>query len=105
MKWDFKLNLKGVSQEKIYKAQYYVDSEILRRSDPLVPFKTGKLKESGIFGTKKGSGIVKYNAPYAKKQYFSGKSSSQRGRLWVRRMWTAQGKDIIRNAKKILNGR
>ena len=105
MKFDFKLRLNGVNPEKIYRTQYYVDSEILRRSDPLVPFKNGKLKESGIFGTKKGSGTVKYNAPYAKKQYFSGKSSSQKGRLWVRRMWTSQGKDIVKNANKILNGR
>ena len=105
MKWNFKLNLNGVNPEKIYKTQYYVDDEILRRSDPLVPFQTGMLKKSGILGTKKGSGTVKYIAPYAKRQYFAGKSSSQRGHLWVRRMWTSQGNDIIRNAKKILSGR
>ena len=105
MKWDFKLKLNGVNPEKIHRTQMYVDSEILRRSDPLVPFQTGMLKKSGILGTKKGSGTVKYIAPYAKKQYFSGKSSGQRGRLWVRRMWTSQGKDIVRNANKILNGR
>ncbi|MDE6833834.1 MAG: hypothetical protein K2J39_06290 [Ruminococcus sp.] len=105
MKWDFKLRLNGINPEKIYETQYYVDSEILKRSDPLVPFQTGMLKKSGILGTKKGSGTVKYIAPYAKKQYFSGKSSSQKGRLWVRRMWTSQGKDIVKNANKILNGR
>ncbi len=105
MKWDFKLNLKGVSPEKIHRTQMYIDSEILRRSDPLVPIKTGSLKRSGITGTRVGTGVIKYTAPYAKPQYFKGKSSGQRGRLWVRRMWTSQGKDIVRNAKKILNGK
>lgn len=105
MKFNFKLMLNGVNPEKIHDAQFFVDSEILRRSDPYVPFKTGMLKKSGTLGTKKGSGTVKYIAPYAKKQYFTGKSSGQRGRLWVRRMWASQGKDIVRNAKKILNGK
>ncbi|MDE6670885.1 MAG: minor capsid protein [Ruminococcus sp.] len=105
MKFDFKLRLNGINPEKIHETQYYVDSEILRRSDPLVPFQTGSLKRSGITGTRLGTGVVKYTAPYAKRQYFAGKSSSQRGRLWVRRMWTSQGKDIVKNANKILNGR
>ena len=105
MKFDFKLKLNGVNPEKINRTQMYVDSEVLRRSDPLVPFKTGSLKRSGITGTRIGTGVVKYTAPYAKRQYFAGKSSGQRGRLWVRRMWTSQRKDIVKNANKILNGR
>lgn len=105
MKWDFKLKLNGVSPEKIHRTQMYVDSEILRRSDPLVPFKTGSLKRSGITGTRVGTGVVKYTAPYAKRQYFAGKSSGQRGRKWVKRMWLSQGKQIIKSANKMLNGR
>ncbi|MDE5582807.1 MAG: minor capsid protein [Ruminococcus sp.] len=105
MKWDFKLRLNGVNPEKIQRTQMYVDSEILRRSDPLVPFDTGSLKRSGITGTRIGTGIVKYTAPYAKRQYFAGKSSGQRGRKWVKRMWLSQGKQIVKSANKILNGR
>ncbi|MDE6035729.1 MAG: minor capsid protein [Ruminococcus sp.] len=105
MKFNFKLKLNGVNPEKIHRTQIYVDSEILRRSDPLIPFQTGSLKRSGITGTRIGTGVVKYTAPYAKRQYFAGKSSSQRGRLWVRRMWISQRKDIVKNANKILNGR
>ena len=105
MKWDFKLKLNGVSPEKIHRTQMYVDSEILRRSDPLVPFQTGSLKRSGITGTRIGTGMVKYTAPYAKRQYFAGKSSGQRGRKWVKRMWLSQGKQIVKSANKILNGR
>lgn len=105
MKWDFKLKLNGVNPEKIHRTQMYVDSEILRRSDPLVPFQTGSLKRSGITGTRIGTGIVKYTAPYAKRQYFTGKSSGQRGRKWVKRMWLSQGKQIVKSANKMLNGR
>ena len=105
MKFNFKLNLKGVNPEKIQRTQKFVDSEILRRSDPYVPFKTGSLKRSGITGTRIGTGVVKYTAPYAKPQYFTGKASGQRGRKWVKRMWLSQGKQIVKNANKILNGR
>lgn len=105
MKWNFKLKLNGVNPEKIHRTQVYIDSEIIKRSDPYVPKKTGSLKRSGITGTRVGTGVIKYTAPYAKRQYFAGKASGQRGRKWVKRMWLSQGKDIIKNANKILNGK
>ncbi|MBD5142091.1 MAG: capsid protein [Ruminococcus sp.] len=105
MSWNYKLKLNGVDPEKIRHAQAYIDSEILRNSDPLVPFKTGSLKRSGITGTQIGTGIIKYTAPYAKFQYFNGKASNQQGRKWVQRMWLSQRKQILKNAQKILNGR
>ena len=40
----YQLNLNSINKStpnKINKAQKYIDSEILRRSDPLVPFRTG----------------------------------------------------------------
>lgn len=105
MKWNFKLKLNGVNPEKIHRTQVYIDSEIIRRSDPYVPMKTGSLKRSGETGTRIGTGIIKYTAPYAKRQYFAGKATGQRGRKWVKRMWLSQGKQIIKNANKILNGK
>lgn len=105
MKWNFKLKLNGVNPEKIHRTQVYIDSEIIKRSEPYVPMKTGSLKRSGITGTRVGTGIIKYTAPYAKPQYFAGKASGQRGRKWVKRMWISQGKHIIKNANKILNGK
>ena len=62
------------------------------------------LKRSGITGTCVGTGIIKYTAPYAKRQYFCGNSSGQRGRKWVRRMWTSKGKKILKDAQKMING-
>ena len=105
MKWNFKLKLNGVNPEKIHRTQVYIDSEILRYSDKYVPMKTGSLKRSGITGTRVGTGVIKYTAPYAKRQYFAGKATGQRGRKWVKRMWLLQGKHIIKNANKILNGK
>lgn len=103
----YQLNLKSINKStpnKIHKAQSYIDSEILRRSDPLVPFRTGSLKRSGITGTKIETGVIEYNTPYAKKQYFKGRATVQRGRLWVRRMWISEKPDILGNAQKIING-
>lgn len=102
MKWNFPLKLNGVNPKKIHRTQVYIDSEILKRSELYVPMKTGSLKRSGITGTRIGTGIIKYTAPYAKRQYFAGKASGQN---WVKRMWLSQGKHIIKNANKILNGK
>ena len=102
----YQLNLNSINKStpnKINKAQKYIDSEILRRSDPLVPFRTGSLKRSGITGTKIGTGVIEYTTPYAKKQYFKGRATGQRGRYWVRRMWTSEKPDILGNAQKIID--
>lgn len=104
MRWKYKLKLNGISPQKIQRTQMFIDSEILRNSDPLVPFDTGSLKRSGITGTRIGTGIIKYTAPYAKKQYFKGRSSGQRGKKWVRRMWISKGKKILKDADKMING-
>ena len=50
--------------------QMFVDSEVLRRCSPRVPFQTGMLEESGKLGTDVGSGEVDYIAPYAAMQYY-----------------------------------
>ena len=94
------------------KAQKVVDSEVLRRSDPYVPFLTGQLKHSGISGTVIGSGEVRYIAPYARKQYYenagrgfeglnaSGGTSGLRGKLWFERMKADQKDDILKQVKE-----
>ena len=50
--------------------QMFVDSEVLRRCSPRVPFQTGMLEKSGKLGTDVGSGEVDYIAPYAAMQYY-----------------------------------
>ena len=59
-------------------AQKIIDSEVLRKCDPYVPMQTGSLKKSGILGTVVGSGVVEYIAPYARRQYYTGRPSKDR---------------------------
>ena len=88
------------------KAQMYVDSEVLRRSEPYIPLKTGMLIKSGILGTTIGSGLVQWIAPYAKRQYYKGRqpgTSSEgvlRGRQWFERMKASNVKAIVDGARK-----
>ncbi|MEA5057253.1 MAG: minor capsid protein [Anaerotignum propionicum] len=102
-------------------AQMYVDSEVLRLSDPYVPFQSGMLKLSGQLGTVIGSGLVVYNAPYAKYQYYgyvmAGRAPKQltdipityngapkRGKLWFERMKVDHKESIIAGARKRVGG-
>ena len=94
------------------RVQKYIDSTVLRLSDPYVPFLSGQLKTSGISGTVLGSGLVVYNAPYAKRQYYTnggrGKQGTAhgglRGRYWFERMKADHLNEIIQGAAKIAGG-
>jgi len=92
------------------KAQQFVDSEVLRLSDPYIPLDTGTLRDSGIIHTVIGSGKVKYETPYARFQYYSGRSpgtsatGAKRGRLWFERMKADHKDAILRGAAKITGG-
>ena len=68
LKWDPSFVPK--TNQKFTRMQKFVDSEVLRRCSPRVPFQTGTLEKSGKLGTTVGSGIVEYIAPYARKQYW-----------------------------------
>lgn len=91
------------------KVQKYIDSEVLRCSDPYVPFLSGKLKESGITNTVIGSGMVHYNTPYARKNYYKNRGngvqglnrSGIRGRLWFERMKPDNLPSILKGVKRI----
>ncbi len=99
---DFGARMSGKFQD----AQIFVDNEVLRYSQPLIPFRSGMLVRSGKVGTVLGSGEVKYIAPYARFQYYSTAQSrfydARRGGKWFERMKTAHGKDILNGAKKVM---
>lgn len=87
-------------------AQSFVDSEVLRLSEPYIPLLTSMLIKSGILGTYIGSGLVEWIAPYAKAQYFSRrKPGSQtgplRGPLWFERMKPVNRNRIVAGARRI----
>ena len=90
------------SSQGFSRAQKFVDSECLRRCDPLTPRRTGYLIKSGQLGTVIGSGVLEYTAPYARRQYYenAGKSGGNRGKLWFERMKAKDKEDILKGAKK-----
>ena len=85
--------------------QKFVDTEVLRRCSPRVPFQTGMLDRSGKLGTVVGSGEVQYIAPYARAQYYNTSESRpydpNRGAKWFERMKVAEKGDILEGAKKL----
>lgn len=99
------LNFASQRNEQFKKKQMFVDSEVLRRCSPRVPFRTGMLEKSGILGTVVGSGEVNYIAPYAAHQYYDTAEvrsyDANRGAKWFERMKTAEKEDIFRGAEKI----
>jgi len=89
-------------------SQRFIDSEVLRGCEPLIPLLTGQLIFSGILGTEIGSGLVKWIAPYAKRQYYLPRVGTQtgplRGGFWFERWKQLHGRKTIVNARKIAGG-
>ncbi len=76
MNYKVEIDTKAVASRfsgKCMSAQKWLDNEVLKDCDEYVPFRTGNLRNSGIRGTKLGSGKVVYNAPYAASCYYGKK--------------------------------
>lgn len=90
--------------------QSFVDSEVLRRCGPYVPFRTGMLMRSGELGTVIGSGEVSYIAPYARRLYYGTRfhfdqtAHPNAGPLWFERMKIDHKEAILRGAAKLAGG-
>lgn len=91
------------------KVQKFIDSEVLRQSEPYVPWLSHKLIESGDDHTRLGSGKVVYKTPYARIQYYKnagrGKEGTagggRRGKYWFERMKANHLEIILNGAAKI----
>jgi hypothetical protein len=93
-------------QRRYTAAQKFVDSEVLRLSDPFTPMQTGMLIKSGLLGTEIGSGEVSWIAPYARRQYYSTRSVGSetgplRGPQWFERMKAVHKTKIIAGARRL----
>lgn len=66
----FRWNRPDRIPDNVERAQKFLDSTVLKDTDPYVPMRTGVLKKSGILGTRIGSGLIEYIAPYARKCYY-----------------------------------
>lgn len=92
---------------KFKKAQAFVDSEVIRTSEPYVPFQTGMLARSATSGTQIGTGLVVYDAPYARRMYygnynFNKNEHPQAGNQWFEKAKAVHGKEWVQGAEKIL---
>lgn len=104
-------------------AQRWIDNEVLKDSAPYVPRLAGELEQSGIRGTKIGSGEVVYNSPYARYQYYgkvmvgkapktvtdtdlqySGQSHPQAGHFWFETAKAVNKGKWIRGVKRLGGG-
>jgi hypothetical protein len=99
-------NFKPKWQGRFTNAQKFVDSEVLRLSEPFTPLLSSMLIKSGTLGTEIGSGVVQWIAPYSRRQYYSPrKPGSQtgpfRGPFWFHRMKAIWKTRILDGAKKI----
>ena len=86
--------------------QKFIDSEVLRYCEPLVPFDQGTLIQSGIINTVVGSGKVQYRTPYARRWYYMPahfQEAPRRGNYWFERAIHEEGgKDqILAGARKL----
>ena len=95
------------------KVQKFIDSEVIRCMDPFTPFRNGFLKKSATLGTVIGSGIIKYVAPYARRNYYENagrgtegtQRGGRRGRKWSERMKPAYLGTILDGAAKLAGAR
>lgn len=89
--------------------QQFFTSEVARRCDPLIPMKTGMLKNNRIIGVDS----IKYVEPYSRKQYFENKGMGMqglyvgglRGKMWDKRCMTLYGRQIVGATAKMAGGR
>ena len=89
--------------------QQYIDNQVLRRSDQLVPLDKKDLKSSGIKWTTLGSGEVVYKTPYARKMYYNKhynfQDSPTRGAFWFERMKASNKQAILQGAIELAGGK
>ena len=80
------------SLNKNGEGQRFFTHEVRRLSDPYVPKRSGKLKNTAV-ETKTS---ITYNTPYARRQYYEHKGE---------RMWADRGKEIVRSVAAFCGGK
>lgn len=89
-------------------AQIYFTKQCAKWMNNYVPFDTGRLKDMSV---EIGNDFVKYNTPYAKKQYRTNAGNSKknkaglRGKLWDKRMWIDKARTILKDLASFVGGR
>lgn len=89
------------SLNKNGKGQQYFTKKVAAYSSNYVPRKTGRLSTDVTINTSS----IKWNQPYASKQYYFNKGKGVRGSYWAKRMWAYEGKTIVNEVAKFCGGR
>lgn len=85
------------------KAQIWLDNEVIKDTHKYVPFKTGILAKSAITGSNIGKGVIIYNTPYARYQYYGdGFKFNKHKNPQAQARWFEASKAV--NISKWLNG-
>ena len=103
-------NFRPKWQRRHSQAQMFVDSEVLRLSEPFIPLQTGMLVKSGILGTEVGSGKVEWIVSYVRRHYYGkrkpgSETGAHRGPRWFERMKAVHKSAIIRGARRLAGGK
>lgn len=69
--------------------QKFIDSEYLRTVEPYVPLRTGTLSDSATLGTQIGEGLIKWIAPYARRQFLEGRAPRRKSNRSIKRTFMA----------------
>ena len=91
------------------KVQAFLDNEVIRLTEPYVPFQSGILKNTPLLSSSLGE--VVYNTPYARRQYYENRGNGTdgtsnggiRGKLWFERMKADRRDDIIKSVQDFVN--
>lgn len=91
----------------LQKAQFALAQEAARLIDPYVPFDTGTLKNSVNLASRYDEGLLVYNTPYARRQYYLHPEGEHlhgenrlRGSYWGQRALADYGEALAFTAAK-----
>lgn len=90
---------------KFGRTQIFIDNTIIKGMEPYTPLRTSMMIKSAQLGSVIGSGLIRYLAPYAKRQYYMGRTpgtsstGALRGRLWFSRWKAEKGESFKRSVK------
>jgi hypothetical protein len=92
------------------RAQKVLDLTVIKDSARFVPFESGVLEKSAMGSSKIGSGLVVYNTPYAKSQYYGKFDHTKNKHPHATRLWFEAAKaetleKWIRIAQEAITGR
>ena len=70
LKLRFRPGFRAEMDKGFQKVQYAFSQQVAKAVDPYVPFDTGTLKNSVNLASKYDEGLLVYNTPYARRQYY-----------------------------------